>query len=281
MNGILNIVATPIGNLDEITCRAVEILKNSDIILCEDTAHSGVLLARYGIKTKKISYHKFNETARLSEVLELLKKGNKVALIADAGMPCISDPGAKLVKVCREEGLPVTVVSGASALINAFALTGFTPPFTFIGFLPEKNRDKTVAVEPYKNLNSALIFYCAPHDLVRTLDFLYSALGARKAVLCRELTKLHEETVDFVLGAELNITLKGEFVIVVEGSQTTPAAAFADTSIEEHLLRYIQDGISKKDAVKRVATERGLPRNEVYQAALGIKAASIKHKQTH
>jgi len=267
MSGTLYIVATPIGNLDEITFRALETLKSVDLILCEDTAHSAKLLNRYGIKAEKLSYHKFNEAARLEGILENLKAGKNIALISDAGMPAISDPGEKLVAVCRREGMTVNVISGACALVNAFAMSGLSAPFTFLGFLPDKNKDRQAFIAPYINSPSSLIFYCAPHDVKKTLEFLYLVLGARKAVICRELTKLHEEAIDFVLGGEINFTLLGEFVIITEGA---PPKAAPELSAEEQLAKYLAEGIPKKEAVKRVAIEHGVPRNEIYQLALKI-----------
>ncbi|MDR3319152.1 MAG: 16S rRNA (cytidine(1402)-2'-O)-methyltransferase [Clostridiales bacterium] len=264
MNGTLYLVATPIGNLDEITLRALDTLKTADLILCEDTAHSARLLNHYGIKADKQSYHKFNEASRAASVIEALRAGKNIALISDAGMPCVSDPGARLVEECRGAGIPVTVISGASAVINAYALSGFSGGFTFLGFLPEKAPAKKKLLDAYKNLPSALIFYCAPHDIAATLDFLYKELSARAAVVCRELTKLHEEIIRYTLGDEITWNVKGEFVIVVKGADEADNPLLSLTP-EEHLKSVISSGLSVKDAVKKVAADRGADKNSIYQ----------------
>lgn len=255
-------VATPIGNLDEITFRAVETLKNADEIYCEDTRRTLKLLARYGLSKPLFSYHKFNEKKQTERIIRRVREGADVALLSDAGMPGISDPGSILVRGLREAGIGYTAVSGATALINAFVLSGFSPPFTFVGFLPEKAVDRKKLLEGLSP-KTVLIFYSSVHDINADLDFLYSELGARGVCVARELTKMYETLYFGELG---NISIgeqKGEFVIVLDKGGDS---AFDNMTIAEHVEMYTGAGMPKMDAIKQAAKDRGIAKSEVYAA---------------
>ncbi len=268
---MLYIVATPIGNLDEITLRALEVLRNADAIAAEDTRRTAILLNKYGITTPTVAYHKFNEKASTAGLLKMLREGKSVAVVSDAGMPTVSDPGHVLISAAIENGLEYTVVSGACAGINALVLSGLdTRAFTLLGFLPEKNSDRLKFTEPYKTVPSTLIFYSAVHDIKKDLAFLYDCFGARKVAVCREMTKKFETVTRGVLGEELDIVEKGEFVVVVEGAK---ARDFGELTVEEHLKQYMNSGADKRDAVKMVAADRHIAKSEVYKIAVGMKDA--------
>lgn len=260
---MLYLVATPIGNLKDITYRAVEVLKEVDEIACEDTRHSLTLLNAYGIKKPLVSYHKFNEKESGKKIIEKLKQGKNIALITDAGMPVVSDPGNVLVNMLLENGLEYTVIPGASACLSALVLSGLNPArFTFIGFLPEKKRDREELLENYKLAEETLIFYSAPHDVVKDVQTLYDCLGERKAVAVREITKMHESVVRFNLKDGYPNEPKGEFVLLVEGAK---APDFSSLSEFEHVKMYIKEGLDKKEAIKKVAKERGVSKSSLYK----------------
>ena len=186
---MLYLVATPIGNLQEITYRAVEVLQGVDYIACEDTRTSRTLLEHYNINKKLVSYHKFNENKSAEGIMQDLKKGLNIAIISDAGMPGISDPGNVVVNQLIQEGIDYTVISGASAFTNAFVLSGYPAPFTFIGFLPDNNKKKQELLEGFNKVNSTLIFYCSPHSIVEDLKDMYKVLGNREICVVREISK--------------------------------------------------------------------------------------------
>ncbi len=260
---MLYIVATPIGNLKDITLRALETLKSVDIIACEDTRHSGVLLSSFEIKKPLISYHKFNERECADKIVELLKSGKNVALISDAGMPIISDPGNILVKVLIENDLEYTVIPGATACITALALSGLdASKFTFLGFMPQKKGERQEFLSKYKDLDTTLIFYSAPHDVKQDVNDLYEVFGDRKAVSVREITKLHETINVFSLKDGYNSEERGEFVILVEGKQKED---FSSLTEEEHVKLYLNKGFDKKEAIKIVAKERGVSKSSLYK----------------
>ena len=266
---MLYFVATPIGNLDEVTHRAIEVLKSVDLIAAEDTRHTAILLGKYGIKTRTVAYHKFNEKSAVGGLIDLLKEGKNIAVVSDAGMPTVSDPGHVLIDAAIENGIEFTVVSGACAGINALVLSGLsTRSFTVLGFLPEKNIDRVRYVEPYKFVPCTLVFYSAVHDIKKDLKFLYEQLGARKVAVCREMTKLYETVTRGKLGDELDITEKGEFAIVVEGCTHDP---LCDLSVEEHIKHYVDGGDTVKDAVKKVAQDRRGAKSEIYKIAVGMR----------
>ena len=262
---MLYLVATPIGNLKEITHYALEILNSADYILCEDTRTSLTLLNHYDIKKPLFSYHKFNEKSEVERIVRDLQSGKNIALISDAGMPGISDPGNILVNECIRCDVPYTVVSGPSALINAFVMSGLSMPFTFIGFLPNKKSDAKKTLQEYKGYKSTLIFYVAPHDLNETIKLVYDILGDRKAVAVREISKKFEEKVFFNLKDGYNETIKGEFVLLIEGDSgdDTP-----NMTIEEELSHLLANGMDKNTAIKQVAHSRSLKKNDVYQQYL-------------
>ncbi|MBO5712966.1 MAG: 16S rRNA (cytidine(1402)-2'-O)-methyltransferase [Clostridia bacterium] len=262
---MLYLVSTPIGNLADISYRAIEVLNSVDVILCEDTRHSLKLLDHYGIKKQLISYHKFNEVKETEPVINLLKEGKNVALITDAGTPVVSDPGNVLTKALSENGIEFTVVPGATACISALLLSGLDASnFTFIGFLPEKKKDKQALLKTYKNVPSTLIFYAAPPDVNKDLKELYEGLGDRRAVAVKEITKLHERVYRFNLSNAEIVDPRGEFVIVVEGAKKQENA-FDNLTELEHINLYLSRGLSKKEAIKIVANERGVSKNSLYK----------------
>ncbi len=269
---MLYIVATPIGNLDEITLRALDVLKTVDLVAAEDTRHTAVLFNKYGISTRTVAYHKFNERESVDKLIAMLKDGKNIAVVSDAGMPTVSDPGHVIIDEAISSGIPFTVVSGACAAIDALVLSGLdTRAFTVLGFLPQKTIDKKRLVEPYAFLPSTLVFYSSVHDITKDLDFLYEMLGRRKVAVCREMTKVFETVTRGYLGDPLDLTEKGEFVVVVEGR--SGASEFEGRSIEEHLRFYLDGGDSEKDAIKKVAADRHIPKSDVYRVAVAMKTA--------
>ena len=261
-------VSTPIGNLKDITLRALDILREVDIIACEDTRTSLALLSKYEINKKLISYHKFNEQEASDKIIELEREGKNIAVISDAGMPGISDPGFILAKKLNEKNIPFTVLPGANAGLTALLFSGFdSSRFYFVGFLPEKNADKNKIISEISTLKSSLIFYISSHNVEKDLEFLYQSLGARKACLVKELTKVFENKYHFTLGEKIEFNDKGEFVLIVEGNVNN----FDEMSLIDHVKFYINLGISKKDAIKKVASERNISKNEVYKEVLNLK----------
>ena len=267
-------VSTPIGNLKDITLRALDVLKSVNIIACEDTRTSKTLLDHYDIKPEKlISYHKFNEQESSEKLIALAVSGKDIAIISDAGTPVISDPGNVLTKKLCEKQIPFTVIPGANAVLPALLLSGFNANrFFFAGFLPEKNSDKQKLISEVISLSSTLIFYISPHSLNADLNYLYNQLGKRKACLVKELTKIYESRYEFVLGDEITINNKGEFVLIVEGKAEEN---LDDLSIFDHVSFYINLGMTKNDAIKKVAKERNLAKNEVYKEVLNIQSNRI------
>ncbi len=261
---MLYLIATPIGNLKDISYRAVETLNLVDEIACEDTRHSLSLLNHYGIKKPLFSYHKYNEREISEKIIEKLESGLNIAVISDAGTPCISDPGNVLIKKVIEKGLEYTVIPGACAFVNALVLSGFnTDRFCFIGFLPEKNKDRKQVLEKYKNLDMPLIFYCAPHDVKKDIETIHNELGDRTACAVKEITKIYEKAERFSLKDGLPSEPKGEYVLIVEGKETVND--LLSLSEEEHINYYIDQGVDKKEAIKIVAKERGVSKSELYK----------------
>ena len=266
----LYVVGTPIGNLQDITLRALETLKAADYIACEDTRTSMVLLNHYDIKKPLIAYHKFNEVSCSEKIIELIQNGSIVCIITDAGMPGISDPGAEVISKCREMGIEIESVPGPTAFATAFALSGIKEPsFTFIGFMPDKYTDKVSVLKKYAHFDNPLIFYVAPHDLANTAKVLYEVLGDRKVWVVREITKMHE-CVTITSLADFKAEERGEIVLIVDGEKNRENPLL-DLSIEDHIKHYLDLGIDKKEVVKMVASERGLAKNDVYQIAINIK----------
>ena len=274
MSGILYLVATPIGNLSDMSVRGVETLRQADFIAAEDTRVTGKLLNRFEIKKPSVSYHEHNKRASGEAILRRLQAGESCALVTDAGMPAISDPGEDLVKLCAENGVEVIAVPGCCAAVTALAVSGLpSRRFCFEGFLPMEKRDRTERLEALKTEKRTSILYEAPHRLMRTLTELHEALGDRELAICRELTKLHEQTLRLTLSeaiAHFEATPpKGEFVLVLSGA---PEQTESVVSEEEALarVRALQDaGMRCKDACKQVAAETGLSKNALY--ALAVK----------
>ena len=261
---MLYFVSTPIGNLKDVTLRAIEVLNSVDYIACEDKRHSLPFLNAYEIKKPLLSYQKFNEKEKSGEIISLLKQGKSVAVISDAGTPVLSDPGAVLCRELKKEGLPYTVVPGANALLPALILSAFdSSNFAFIGFLPPKKGQIRDLLSSYENLPCPLVFYCAPHDLGATIATLYEFLGDRRACAVKEITKIYESATEFSLKDGPDIDERGEFVLIVEGVER--GKDFTELSPEEHIKLYLDQGLSKMDAIKRVAKERGVPKNSLYK----------------
>jgi 16S rRNA (cytidine1402-2'-O)-methyltransferase len=267
LSGTLYLVGTPIGNLEDITFRAVRLLKEADLIACEDTRQTRKLLDRYGIAKPTVSYHEHNEAERSPELIAKLLNGTTVALVSDAGMPLISDPGYRLVRAAIDNGVRVEAVPGASALLTALAASGLaTDSFHFGGFLPAKSGQRLRALEALQDSPATLIFYEAPHRIVDTLAAVEQALGNRAVVVARELTKIHEE---FLRGtaAEIRATLaaresvKGEITLLIGKGTGTPDD---DTPLAEAVEECIAHGMTRMEAIKTVAHRRGLPKREVY-----------------
>lgn len=280
-NGKLYLVPTPIGNLKDITLRALEVLESVDIVAAEDTRQSIKLLNHFNIKKTLISYHQHNEQGKSEDLIERLKEGKNIALVSDAGTPGISDPGSVIVLKCIEEGIDFEVLTGATAVTTALVYSGMdTTKFIFRGFLPRENKDRKAVIDELKDRKETLIFYEAPHRLKETLGFLKDNLGNRKIAICRELTKLHEEILRFTLEEALMYyeekNIKGEFVLVVEGKSEEDIlmeerSKWEDLSIEDHIKSYINEGFSKKDAIKKVAKDRSLSKSEVYKYSIELK----------
>ena len=268
MSGILYLVGTPIGNMGDITLRAIETLKSVDMIACEDTRHSGILLQKLDIKKPLISYYLHKESSG-QKIIELLKEGKNIALITDAGMPCISDPGAILVQMAVENDIQHTVVPGATAVTSAMALSGITRRgFCFLGFLPEKNKDKDNLLLPYKNIDIQLVFYCSPHNINDDLNYLFGIFGRRNVVVVKEITKVFERVERGILGEMQIEEPRGEYVVIVEGKDFT--SDLCSMSIEEHLKYNIKKGMTKKDAIKTTASERNVAKDIVYKVAIEV-----------
>lgn len=282
MAGILYLCATPIGNLEDMTMRAVRMLKEVDLIAAEDTRTSGHLLSAYGITTPVTSYHKFNEETKGEELLGKLLAGQSVAVITDAGMPGISDPGEVLVRKCHEAGVTVSALPGASASVTALAVSGQpTRRFVFEGFLPTETKEKEEALSRIRLEERTVILYEAPHRLVKTLTSLRDVLGESRSIsLCRELTKKHEEIVKMTLGEALDLYRtkepRGEYVLVLAGRSheetlREEAAKWEDMDIPSHVAMYEEEGQDHKTAMKSVARDRGITKRDVYQALLMAK----------
>ena len=270
----LYVTATPIGNLKDITLRALEVLKAVDIIACEDTRVSGKLLSHYGIRTKLAPYHEHNAARVRPRLLARLGDGGRVALIADAGTPLISDPGLKLVAEARQHGFYVTTIPGASAVLCSLAAAGLpSDRFTFLGFVPHKDRARGHLLDEVKLIAGTLIFFESARRLAATLKAMERAFGAdRRAALCREMTKLHEEVLILPLGElradiEGRVSLKGEIVILVAPA---PAAATDQEKLDQALAEALQN-LSVREAATAIAYATGLPRRQIYRRALELK----------
>ncbi len=272
---VLYLVATPIGNLQEFTPRAIQTLMEVDYVAAEDTRNTIRLMNHFDIKTKLISHHEHNIKSSIPKIIDLLKEGNNVALVSDAGYPAISDPGYELVQACIENDLTVVPISGANACLDALIVSGIAPqPFTFYGFLDHQDKQKKKELEAYKNHRETIVYYESPYRIKKTLSLMLEILGDRKIALCRELTKLHEEIIRGHISEVLDIVdeLKGEMVVVVEGCKNPETEEVVyEQSVYSQIETYIASGMSSKDAIKQVAKERNLKKNEVYQTYLNEK----------
>jgi 16S rRNA (cytidine1402-2'-O)-methyltransferase len=279
--GILYIVPTPIGNLADITYRAVEVLRSAAVIAAEDTRVSGKLLKHYGIGTPMLSYHKFNERSRVDELIQRLQQGEDVAVISDAGTPGISDPAAVIVAEVAAQQLRVEVLPGATAFVPAVVASALpVEHFCFIGFLPDKQQQRDALLERLAPLPFALVLYESPHRILRTAELLRQKLGNRRISIGRELSKLHETyyriTLDELLADPEQITCKGEFVVVIEGASSTE---YTDETLRGLLQNCIQQGMHPKDALKAVQKQTGQRRNRLYDLLLGLDAATDGKKR--
>ena len=264
-------VATPIGNLKDITLRALETLRAADVIFCEDTRHTLKLLNAYEIKKPLVACHKFNEREAAEKIISANAEGKEVAIVSDAGMPVISDPGGTVCSALKEAGAAYTVIPGANAFLSALVLSALPAErFAFIGFLPDKEGARRALLERYKDVDLTLCFHVAPQDVDRHISSMYAVFGERRACAVREITKLHEETVSFTLSEGLAGEKRGEYVIVVEGAAEAenPLNALSET---EHIRHYMAEGLSKKDALKRAAADRGVPKSALYPFTVGLE----------
>lgn len=278
MYGTLYLCATPIGNLGDMTPRVTETLSAVDLIAAEDTRNSIKLLNHFGIKTSMTSYHEYNKVEKAQTLVQKLREGFNIALITDAGTPAISDPGEVLVKLCQKEGIRVTSLPGAAACITALTLSGLsTRRFCFEGFLPTEKKEKAEILEMLKEETRTMILYEAPHHLIRTLRELYGVLGNRKITICRELTKKFETVLSTTFEEALALyeeeEPRGEYVLVIEGKsllqkRKEKQEGFLELAIEEHMKRYEEAGMARKEAMKMVAKDRGVSKREIYQYML-------------
>lgn len=278
MAGKLYLCATPIGNLEDITFRVIRTLKEADVIAAEDTRNSIKLLNHFEIKTPLTSYHEFNKYDKAKVLVNRMLEGENVALITDAGTPGISDPGEELVKQCYEAGIEVTSLPGAAACITALTLSGLsTRRFAFEAFLPSDKKEKAAILEELKTETRTIIIYEAPHRLKKTIAELFSALGNRRMTVVKELTKLHENVfltnfLEALAYYEENEP-RGEYVLVIEGKKIEELkkekeVSFKEMDINEHMKLYLDKGMDKKEAMKAVAVDRGIPKREVYKMLL-------------
>lgn len=264
----LFLVATPIGNLDEFTPRAIEVLRSVDIIAAEDTRNTMKLLSHFDIHTRMIAHHQHNEHASAQGLLKLLQEGNSVAVVSDAGYPLISDPGATITQLVIEAGFPVVPISGPNAMLNALVASGLSAqPFLFYGFLKPQEKEQVKELLLLKEYPLTLVFYEAPHRIKKTLERIYAVLGNRRICLARELTKRHEE---FIRGTVLEVLeicdeCKGEMVLVIEGNKEEKEPTQDMPEIQSQINRYIEGGLTSKEAIKKVAKEYGISKNELYK----------------
>lgn len=272
---MLYVVATPIGNLEDMTFRAVRILQEVEAIAAEDTRHTGKLLQHFQITTPQISYHDHNRTSRLPELIARMQQGKSIALVSDAGMPGISDPGYELVKACVEAGIPVVPIPGASAVVTALSAAGLpTDRFVFEGFLPAKGKERRDRLDALQTESRTLVFYESPHRLRQTLaDFSDTFGGDRSIVLARELTKLHEEfwrgTVQGAIAHYETRDPQGEYTVLLAGG-TVASVVLSESALKSELAALIQQGLSRSQASRQLAQQTQLPRRELYQLALSI-----------
>lgn len=278
MAGTLYLCATPIGNLEDITLRVLRVLREADLIAAEDTRNSIKLLNHFEIHTPMTSYHEYNKIEKAYKLAEQLRAGKNIALITDAGTPGISDPGEELVRICHEEGIPVTSLPGPAACITALTMSGLpTRRFAFEAFLPRDKKERIRVLQELREETRTIVLYEAPHHLVKTLQELHEVLGNRRLTVCRELTKRHEDatqtTLENVLNYYKDIEPRGEYVLVLEGKtfrekELEARTAWEEMSLADHMAHYEAQGVERKEAMRLVAKDRGISKREVYQALL-------------
>lgn len=266
--GTLYVVATPIGNLEDITLRAIRILKEVDLIAAEDTRHTLKLLNHLEITKPMISYHRHNEEVRCDGLIQELKNGKNIAIVSDAGTPGICDPGEEIIQRCIKEEIAVIPIPGACAMVNALIASGLsTKEFTFLGFLPLNKKLRKQKLEEIKQVKQTIILYEAPHKLKNTLNDLMPILEDRKMVLARELTKIHEEYIRGTIEEIIQQAdgLKGEMVLIIEGVKKKEENERNELTLEEHYDFYEKQGFNKKEIIKKIAKDRNVNKNEIYQ----------------
>lgn len=280
-NGKLYVVPTPIGNLKDITLRALEVLGEMDLIAAEDTRQTLKLLNHFSIKKPLISYHKHNEYNKTNIIIDKLREGQKIALVSDAGTPGISDPGAVIIQKCIQENIDIEVLPGACAATTALVYSGLnTDKFMFCGFIPRENKERKKLIADIKMRTETLIFYESPHRILDSLSFLRESLGNRKIAACRELTKLYEEvargSIEEVIELFKTRVIKGEFVLVLQGKSEEEIVEekkqqWDHLTIEQHISKYIDEGLSKKDAIKKVAKDRNSSKSDIYKWSINLQ----------
>lgn len=279
-SGKIYLVPTPIGNLKDMTLRGLEVLQSVDIVAAEDTRQSLKLLNHFEIKKPLISYHQHNEQGKSEDILEMVREGKSIAIVTDAGTPGVSDPGAIIVQKCIENNIEFEVLPGATAITTALVYSGLdTTKFLFRGFISRETKERKILFDEIRNSKESLIFYESPHRLLSTLNLLHTELGNRKIAVCRELTKLHEEirrgSLEEIINYFSERSIKGEFVLVIEGKQQEQIdrenkEKWEELSIEDHIRLLMNEGLNKKESIKKVAKDRGLQKNIVYQIATEI-----------
>ncbi len=278
MTGTLYLCATPIGNLEDITFRVLRTLKEVDLIAAEDTRNTIKLLNHFEIKTPMTSYHEYNKIDKAAYLVSKLSQGTNIALVTDAGTPGISDPGEEIVRQAYSAGIPVTSLPGACACVTALTLSGLsTRRFAFEAFLPSDKKERAAILESLKTETRTIIIYEAPHHLLNTLKQLYNTIGNRKLTLCKELTKLHETvqltTLEEAIDHYTDSAPKGEYVLVLEGISRhildlQEQESWREMELQDHMQHYLKQGLSKKEAMKKVAQDRGISKRDVYQQLL-------------
>lgn len=282
MSGVLYLCATPIGNLEDMTFRAIRVLQEVDLIAAEDTRNSIRLLNHFDIKTPMTSYHEYNKIEKAKYLVGQLMQGKNVAVITDAGTPGISDPGEELVRMCLEQGILVTAVPGPAALITALVSSGqSTRRFCFEGFLPSEKKDRRLVLDELKEEFRTILMYEAPHHLLKTLEELREALGNRSLTIARELTKRYETiqmtTLEEACEYYKDNEPRGEYVLVIAGRDREAVKkqqqeSWQEISLEEHMQQYLSKGMDRKEAMKQVAKDRGVSKREIYQQLLDLEA---------
>lgn len=263
-------VGTPIGNLKDITLRALDTLRAADAVFCEDTRHSLRLLSAYDIKKPLYSCHKFNEREAAEKIIALSREGKEIAVISDAGMPVVSDPGNGVCRILREANEPYTVIPGACAFVCALVLSALpADTFTFIGFLPNKAGEKRALLRRYVSAQETLVFHSAPQDVDKDVAAMAEVFGDRNASAVREITKIHEEAVSFRLAEGLAGEKRGEYVLLVEGAKEVKNP-LNDLTEKEHIRYYMQQGMDKKEALKCAARDRGVSKSELYPFSVDL-----------